>query len=171
MEGLGCELEEFPIKYLGMQLALRPLTKAEWQLMIDKVIHCVPVWQRGMIEKSGRKSVIAARPTHHLLVAGAPTWVMEEIVKWMRAFFWGGKKEVHGGQCLVTWDTICKPTQFGGLGVKDLRLQGLALRVRWIWLRRMLVYVLCIRVRVRSSTPTVHVPSLYCHVGGFSLPI
>ncbi|KAM0830680.1 hypothetical protein ACQ4PT_066055 [Festuca glaucescens] len=41
-EVLGCEMTEFPIKYLGMQLALTPLTKAEWQPMIDKVIHCVP---------------------------------------------------------------------------------------------------------------------------------
>jgi hypothetical protein len=37
---------------------------------------------------------------------------------------------------MVAWDTICKPTRLGGLGVKDLRLQGLALRVRWCWLRR-----------------------------------
>jgi hypothetical protein len=37
---------------------------------------------------------------------------------------------------MVAWDTICKPTQFGGLRVKDLRLQGLALRARWCWLRR-----------------------------------
>jgi hypothetical protein len=93
-----------------------------------------------MIQKSGRliliKSVISARPIHQLLVAEAPAWVLEELVKWMRAFFWAGKKEVNGGQCLVAWDTICRPTQFGGLGVKDLRLQGLALGVRWCWLRR-----------------------------------
>jgi hypothetical protein len=93
-----------------------------------------------MIQKSGRliliKSVISARPVHQLMVAEAPAWVLEELVKWMRAFFWAGKKEVNGGQCLVAWDTICKPTRFGGLGVKDLSLQGLALRVRWCWLRR-----------------------------------
>jgi hypothetical protein len=93
-----------------------------------------------MVQKSGRliliKSVISARPIHQLMVAEAPAWVLEELVKWMRAFFWAGKKEVNGGQCLVAWDTICKPTQFGGLGVKDLRLRGLALRVRWCWLRR-----------------------------------
>jgi hypothetical protein len=70
------------------------------------------------------------------MVAEAPAWVHEELVKWMRAFFWAGKKEVNGGQCMVAWDTICKPIQLGGLGVKDLRLQGLALRVRWCWLRR-----------------------------------
>ncbi|XP_071676666.1 uncharacterized protein [Lolium perenne] len=70
------------------------------------------------------------------MVAEAPAWVLEKLVKWMRAFFWAGKKDVNGGQCLVAWDTICKPTRLGGLGVKDLRLQGLALRVRWCWLRR-----------------------------------
>jgi hypothetical protein len=93
-----------------------------------------------MIQKSGRliliKSVISARPIHQLMVAEARVWVIDELVKWMRAFFWAGKKEVNGGQCLVAWDTICRPTQFGGLGVKDLRLQGLALGVRWCWLRR-----------------------------------
>jgi hypothetical protein len=91
-EALGCEVVGFPIKYLGMQLSLRPLTKAEWQPLIDQVIHCVPAWQRGMIEKSGRliliKSVISARPIHQLIVEEAPAWVLEELVKWMRAFLW-----------------------------------------------------------------------------------
>jgi hypothetical protein len=63
-------------------------------------------------------------------------WVVEEINKWQRAFFWVAKDQVNGGQCLVAWDSICKPYEFGGLGVKNLRLQGLALRVRWEWLRR-----------------------------------
>jgi hypothetical protein len=88
---LGCEVVGFPIRYLWMKLALRPLTKAEWQPLIDQVIHCVPAWQRGMIQKSWRliliKSVISARPIHQLMVAEAPTWVHEELVKWMRAFF------------------------------------------------------------------------------------
>jgi hypothetical protein len=87
VETLGCEVVGFPIRYLGMQLALRPLTKAEWQPLIDQVIHCVPAWQRCMIQKSGRliliKLVISARPIHQLMVAEAPAWVLEELVKWM----------------------------------------------------------------------------------------
>jgi hypothetical protein len=43
---------------------------------------------------------------------------------------------VNGGQCLIAWENVCKPTDMGGLGVKDLKLQGLALRARWEWLRR-----------------------------------
>ncbi|KAM0890566.1 hypothetical protein ACQ4PT_026958 [Festuca glaucescens] len=137
---LGCELARFPIRYLGLQLALRPLSKTEWQPLLDQVIKCVPAWQRGLIRREGRlvliNSVVAARAVHQMVVAEAPIWLLEDINRWMRAFFWAGKDEVQGGQCLVAWRSICKPKEFGGLGVKDLRLQGLALRLRWMWLRR-----------------------------------
>jgi hypothetical protein len=71
-----------------------------------------------------------------MMVAEAPAWLLDEVNKWMRAFFWAGKEEVKGGQCLVAWRSICQPKEFGGLGIKNIRLQGLALRVRWAWLRR-----------------------------------
>jgi hypothetical protein len=35
---LGCEITEFPIKYLGLKLALRPLTRVEWQFLLDKAL-------------------------------------------------------------------------------------------------------------------------------------
>lgn len=38
MEHLHCPLAKFPVHYLGLQLALRPLTKAEWWLMLDNVL-------------------------------------------------------------------------------------------------------------------------------------
>lgn len=137
---LRCRMDHFPIKYLGLQLVLRPLTRAEWLPILDSAIQFMPAWQRGMIARQGRlvliKSVIAAKPIHHLLVAKAPLWLIEELEKWQRAFFWAGKQEVHGGQCLVAWETVCKPTSYDGLEVKDLRLQGLAMRVRWAWLSR-----------------------------------
>jgi hypothetical protein len=93
-----------------------------------------------LIDRAGRlvliKAVLTARPIHHLLVENAPLWLLEEINKWLRAFFWAGKAEANGGQCLVAWEVVCKPTSLGGLGVKNLKLQGLALRARWHWLRR-----------------------------------
>jgi hypothetical protein len=137
---LLCRIEKFPIKYLGLQLALHPLTRNEWQPALDKFLASLPTWQSGMIAREGRllliKAVITTRPTHLLMIAETPGWFLEEVNKWMRAFFWAGKNEINGGQCLVAWDMICKPTHFGGLGIKNLALQGLALRVRWEWLRR-----------------------------------
>ena len=79
---------------------------------------------------------MSARPIHHLLITDAPAWVLAAMEKCFRGFFWAGKDTTNGGQCLVAWDRICRPQEFGGLGVKDLRLHSLALWVRWEWLRR-----------------------------------
>jgi hypothetical protein len=59
--------------------------------MLDQVTKCVPSWQRGLIQREGRlvlvNSVVAARAVHQMVVADAPIWLLEEINKWMRAFF------------------------------------------------------------------------------------
>jgi hypothetical protein len=108
--------------------------------LLDKAMFCLPAWQRGLIDRAGRliliKAVLTARSIHQLLVEDALVWLLEEINKWLRGFFWAGKKEANGGQCLVAWDVVCKPMSLGGLRVKNLKLQGLALRARWQWLRR-----------------------------------
>ena len=131
---LQCGLMEFPCRYLGLQLAIRSLTRAEWLPMLDQVRKFVPAWQRGLIQRPGRlvlvQSVVSARPVHHLLIADAPDWVFEEMNKWMRSFFWAGKERLNGGQCLVAWDKVCMPKQLGGLGVRNLKAHALALRVR-----------------------------------------
>lgn len=137
---LQCNLAEFPCRYLGLQLAIKQLTKQDWQPLLDMVRKFMPAWHRGLLQRSGRlvlaKSVIAARPVHQLLVLQPPVWVLEDINSWMRSFFWAGKDRVNGGQCLVAWDKICRPIQYGGLGIKNLKVQALALRVRWEWLWR-----------------------------------
>ncbi|KAM0852292.1 hypothetical protein ACQ4PT_051851 [Festuca glaucescens] len=95
-EIIGCRSENFPIKYLGLQLALRPLTKAEWQPLLDAVVHTLPAWQRGFIARAGRltliNSVMLARPIHHIIVDDPPKWLLEEVEKHLRGFFWVGKK-------------------------------------------------------------------------------
>jgi hypothetical protein len=129
VEILGCEIAEFPIKYLGLQLALRPLTKAEWQPLLDKALFCLPAWFRGLIGREGRltliKAVLAARPIHQLLIADAPRWLLEELNKGLRAFFWAGKKKVHGGQCLVAWEVLCRPERDEGLEKRTCDFRGL----------------------------------------------
>ncbi|KAM0926911.1 hypothetical protein ACQ4PT_003070 [Festuca glaucescens] len=132
-ETLGCEIAKFPIRYLGLQLALRPLTKAQWQPMLDSVVHFIPAWFRGMIGREGRlsliKSVVTAKPVHQLLVAEAPAWLLEEITKCMRAFFWAGKNQVHGGamsgfmgvyqQTLQVWWAGCQGVKITRIGAKS----------------------------------------------------
>jgi hypothetical protein len=74
-----------------LQLSPGQITKADWQPVLDQVLALMPTWWRGMLARSGRlvliKSVILARPVHQLLVADAPMWLLEEINRWIKAFF------------------------------------------------------------------------------------
>lgn len=98
---LQCQIGEFPYKYRGLQLAIKKLTKADWQLMLDQAKNFVLVCQRVLIRSPGRlvliKSVIATKPIHHLMVSDAPAWVFEELDKSMHSFFWVVKEWVNGG--------------------------------------------------------------------------
>lgn len=76
---LDCVIAKFPIKYLGLQLSIHPLTRVQWQPMLDAVKGFVPGWQCGFLQISSRlvlvHMVIAARPVHHLLVMDTLVWV------------------------------------------------------------------------------------------------
>nr|XP_034570085.1 uncharacterized protein LOC117834663 [Setaria viridis] len=62
--------------------------------------------------------------------------VGQEVDKRRRGFLWAGKDKALGGQCLVKWPIACRPTEFDGLGVPDLRIASFALRLGWLWLKR-----------------------------------
>jgi hypothetical protein len=90
---LRCQILEFPIRYLGLQLSIQPLTRAQWQPLLDAAIRVAPAWQRGLMARSGRQvlvqSVMSARPIHHLLIQDAPVWLFEELERGFRGFFLG----------------------------------------------------------------------------------
>jgi hypothetical protein len=79
-EILGSESTSFPIKYLDLHLALRPLTRAEWQPLLDAVVHVVPSWPRGLTARAGClvliNTIMMTRPIHHILVMiHLPGWL------------------------------------------------------------------------------------------------
>lgn len=57
--------------------------------------------------------------------------------KGRHAFLWKGTDSVAGGHCLVNWQSACRPTFYGGLGLHNLRVLSRALRIRWLWLQRL----------------------------------
>jgi hypothetical protein len=68
------------------------------------------------------------------MIIDAPVWLFEEMNRSCRGFFYTAKDKANGTQCLVAWEQICRPKEMGGLGILNLRLQSLALHVRWEWL-------------------------------------
>lgn len=82
------------------------------------------------------QSVLTATCTYHFISLDIPAWVFHELDKLRRGFLWAGKKTASGGHCPVTWPIACRPKSVGGLGIQDLRLASLALRLRWLWFKR-----------------------------------
>jgi hypothetical protein len=58
-----------------------------------------------------------------------PPWLTKALNKIMWAFLQSGTEVVQGGKCVVAWCKVQRPLSLGGLGIKDIRLLGLYLRL------------------------------------------
>jgi hypothetical protein len=92
------------------------------------------------MHRSGRlsliKSTLSAIPIHTSIGVGLQPWLIKALEKIMKAFLWMGTEEVKAGKCVVAWCHVKRLLALGGLGITDLRLQGMALKIRWLWLQR-----------------------------------
>jgi hypothetical protein len=79
------------------------------------------------------KHVLTAMTIFQLLVIDPPIWLDKAIDRLCRGFLWNNDEIAQGGKCLVSWVSVCRPIEFGGLGNLDLLAKGVALRVRWLW--------------------------------------
>jgi hypothetical protein len=111
-----------------------------WQQLINAMADKLPAWKGHLMHKSGRltliKSTLAVVPVHTAIDLELPAWVRKAMVKIMCSFLWTGTDSVQGGKCAVAWNSIQWPLSLGGLSFPDLRVMGLALRLRWLWLQR-----------------------------------
>ena len=137
MRFLPGALKPFPIQYLGIPLSIHKPKKSDLQHLVDKVVVGLPTWKAGLLTKAGRtvlvKSKMSAVPVYTAIAISISPWVLKCVDKRRRAFLWKGTESVSGGHCALAWPKVCRPLDLGGLGIPDLRLQGHALCMRWLW--------------------------------------
>jgi hypothetical protein len=136
---LGCQVQQFPIKYLGLPLS-KKIPKAEYHSLVEAVARKMPTCHGSLMARSGHliwiKSVLWAMPIYSMMADSLPPWVRKEIDSICRRFLWVGKDASVRSKFLVVWAIACRPMEFGGLGITDLKLVGYALQTRWLWLRK-----------------------------------
>ena len=66
-------------------------------------------------------SVLSSLPLYMMLFLKIPTWVVDQIDKVMRSFFWKESGEISSCSCLVRWEEVCQPKESGGLGILYLK--------------------------------------------------
>uniref|UniRef100_A0A8R7V414 Reverse transcriptase zinc-binding domain-containing protein n=1 Tax=Triticum urartu TaxID=4572 RepID=A0A8R7V414_TRIUA len=100
----------------------------------------LPALQARLLFRVGQlellKTTPASMPIHAMATLDLPVKTIEAANKICRVFFWKGRRDVHGGHCMVAWHQVCTPKEYGGLGILNLRLLNTALRARWPWLMR-----------------------------------
>ena len=136
----GCAVEAFPCRYLGVPLSNRRLHRSDEQPIIDAVSNRIPTWKGNLLNLAGRATLVSATlsaiSVYISIVVCLSPCAIDCIDRSRRAFLWAGAQTVAGGKCKVAWRMVSIPKELGGLGIIDLRRLGVALRLRWEYLRR-----------------------------------
>ena len=137
---LGCSVKALPCTYLGLPLSVRKLTRADLQLILDKLANKLSFWKVRLLSKDGRliyvQAVMTSSLIYQLMTLDLEPWFLKAVDKLRRGFFWVGREDARGSNCLIAWAEVCKPRRLGGLGLHNLRWLNAALRARWLWLQK-----------------------------------
>ncbi|KAG5596177.1 hypothetical protein H5410_037409 [Solanum commersonii] len=77
-------------------------------------------------------SVLDALPTYMMSLFPIPPGIINRLDSIKRKFLWQGNKD-RKDYHLVKWKAMTNEKKFGGLGIKTLKNQSKALRMRWSW--------------------------------------
>ena len=133
---LNCSQGCFPFKYFGLSVGGNPSQISTWDPLLDQFSKRLPSWGNRYLSLGGR--IVLLNPVLNVILIfylsffKMPVSVASKIVRIQREFLWGG---TEGGRkiSLVSWKVVCQPKEFGGLGVRDVRLVNLCLLAKWRW--------------------------------------
>uniref|UniRef100_A0A0E0D6M1 Uncharacterized protein n=1 Tax=Oryza meridionalis TaxID=40149 RepID=A0A0E0D6M1_9ORYZ len=135
----------------GLPLSPYKVKKCDLHPMISRTEKYLSSWQACLLSYAERlilvNSILDSLPVYAMSAIKLPKGIVEDLDKLQRAFLWSGDDTCSGARCLVAWDSICVPKQYGGLGIKDIGRQNNSLLVkrlhhlyssdsswaRWIW--------------------------------------
>ncbi len=133
----GCSTAEFPFTYLGLPLSPKPLRRIDYLPLIEKVDKRLAGWKGRQLSRAGRlvlvNFVLTSIPTLFCSAFRIPAWVIKEVDKIRRGFFWKEKILNNGLSCLVNWEHVCCPKRLDGLGIRNMRATNSALLMKNFW--------------------------------------
>ncbi|XP_048552830.1 uncharacterized protein LOC125533101 [Triticum urartu] len=132
----GCQVGTLPMKYLGVPVTYSALKNADLDFLDGKMIKKLDAWVAYAACFGARLTLLGSS------LDGIPSYLMsmflfnktfiEKMDKHHRRFFWRRKNKKHGYH-MVKWERVCRSRKTGGLGIKDLHKQNVALLVKWWW--------------------------------------
>ncbi|KAJ4730974.1 RNA-directed DNA polymerase (reverse transcriptase)-related family protein [Rhynchospora pubera] len=123
-------------RYLGIIIGERGDIKRNGRLLLEKIRTKLSGWKSHMLSHAGRmiliKAVLMSIPVYAMSLEMLPKGILNDINRLMAKFLWG-KTDQTRYLTLIGWQKICKPTEYGGLGIKNLEKFGEALFLKMVW--------------------------------------
>ncbi|KAK1692879.1 hypothetical protein QYE76_009576 [Lolium multiflorum] len=133
---LNCKLGSFPFIYLGLPISDRKLTLEQWLFLVRKLATKIEPWL-GRLMSSGGRLILSNACLDNLPMFAMGLFLLHDGIharfdSHRSKFFWEGagpKRKYH----LVNWPSVCRPKEFGGLGLLNTKKMNVALLLKWIW--------------------------------------
>ncbi|XP_010495645.1 PREDICTED: uncharacterized protein LOC104772766 [Camelina sativa] len=126
----------FPVRYLGVPLSSKKMTRQDFQPLLDRIRAKFNSWTVRKLSFAGRiqliQSVVYSTITFWASIFVLPNGLLEEIESMCSAFLWKGSPDSALG-AKVSWDSVCTPKENGGLGLKRLVNWNKVLALKLIW--------------------------------------
>ncbi|KAL8465386.1 hypothetical protein ACS0TY_034766 [Phlomoides rotata] len=133
---LGCEVEQLPLSYLGLQVGISHWKISAWSNLVARVRRGLAKWKDKNLSFGGKitliQSVLSAIPNYCLSFYRIPKLIIKELISIQRDFLWGGCEE-RSKIPWIKWEVVCSEKSERGLGIRELGRFNRALLSKWIW--------------------------------------
>eukprot|EP00253_Pinus_taeda_P012863 PITA_12863 len=124
-------------KYLGIPIFKSKPKAAHWLPLIDKIKNRIQAWGASWLNNAGKvilmKSVLLSMPLYQNSILLAPKSFLSKLNNLLRRFLWEGGNNNDRRIHLVNWEILKRPLQEGGLHLRNLAAQNLALGSKILW--------------------------------------